>query len=240
MIKHFELLELSGFPTSFALVGEYLRGAATEVEFERDGMLRRRTHMIVDADDFPRVMIGVEGATTSPHSRQLFSPTDIYGSAQWELADPRDEDALRALVENRRTKDAAARAAGEAELARRQAMRAAEEREAASMRAAEFHRGAFVRLIEAFRTVQSERRLAAILRDLSVVIDRIDRENDRIFVADIAARQGRWASFRFTEPQARWLNDILERTGRRLDHLGRAESGVSRSSSPDATYREQS
>lgn len=61
MISQRDLLGLAGLVDFFPLIGDYLRGATSEVQFETDRGDQFRTHIIVDASSLPTVMLVVEG-----------------------------------------------------------------------------------------------------------------------------------------------------------------------------------
>jgi hypothetical protein len=217
MISHSDLRKLAGSRDFYGLVGDYLLGASMEVRFERDGESRVRTHLILDSTEFPQVRIGVEGSTTSPLVRQFFQPTNIYDLGRWEIADPQDEDALRRLIACREHERAAAEAAGVRELARRRAVRQAEEQEALALRSAGLRAEAALRLVAVWRRGGvSGRQWDAVLQDLNAVLPVIEREADRAFVADLSLWRRRSRRFALSGRQFRWLSDILERTSTRI------------------------
>jgi len=73
MISHRDLLGLAGWADYFSLIGDYLRGATTEVQFETDQGDQFRTHIIVDAALFPSLMIAVEGSDSAVVARRFFA-----------------------------------------------------------------------------------------------------------------------------------------------------------------------
>ena len=214
-IGYLEFRALSGLPDRFGLIGEYSRGATTQVSFEREGRVEHRTHLIVESGDFPRVLIAAEGSAGRPAERQLFAPTGIYDGRAWELADAAAEAALRLLIAGRLEQTAASAAAAQAEMERRQQARAAAEREAEALRTQEHMAASRLRLVEAYRNGGDRHRWDAVLLDLDLQVGMIERDSDRSFVGDLAAK---WRRFRFplSERQFAWLSDILGRTARRI------------------------
>jgi len=73
MISHRDLLGLTRLADYFPLIGDYLRGATTEVQFETDRGDQFRTHIIVDDALFPSVMIAVEGSDSAVVARRFFA-----------------------------------------------------------------------------------------------------------------------------------------------------------------------
>lgn len=69
MVAHSALMKPSGRQASFALIGEYLRGATTESRYERDDGWHVRMRMIVEAGNFPLLRIGAEGSSAAPLAR---------------------------------------------------------------------------------------------------------------------------------------------------------------------------
>ncbi len=77
MISHRDLQGLAGLADYFPLIGDYLRGATTEVQFETDRGDQFRTHIIVDAALFPSVMIAVEGSDSAVVARRFFALPEL-------------------------------------------------------------------------------------------------------------------------------------------------------------------
>lgn len=208
MIAQRDLLILAGLPDYFPLIGDYLRGATIGVQFDTDQGPQYRTHIIVQSGDFPSVSIAVEGSDIRPVARRFFALPEMYEAGQWDLVDPADEQALRELVDHRRTDTEAAKQAGRAELLRRIRRREEEEREAALIATEAARHEARERLLMVDRPPFRDPRWRSILRDLNMVIEDITREGDRRFVADVC-RYGL-----FSDRQFAWAMDIFDRTVR--------------------------
>lgn len=212
-VRHNELCTLSALPQLFPLLGEYLRSATIEIILERNG--EPRTHLIADSSDFPRVLIAAEGSTAVAVERYFFAPVEIYEGYAWDLADRADEAALLGLIKAKREMDDASAAAAAAEIERRRQAREAAASEAEALRTVELRAEARARL-SADRDMVSEVRWDAVLRDLDLLTGMIERDADRLFVMDLAAR---WRRFRspLSERQVAWLSDVLWRVRRGLN-----------------------
>ncbi len=210
MISQRDLQGLAGLVDHFPLIGDYLRGATCGVQFETDEGDQFRTHIIVDATSFPTVMIAVRGSDSAPVARSFFALPEMYETASWDLADPADETALRDLIVRRRTDTEAAQQAGRAELARRLQAREEAEKEAARIATEAARQEARKRLLTVKRPVFRDHRWGDIARDLNLLLDEIDREGDRRFIADVT-RFGM-----FSDRQFAWVMDIFDRTVRSI------------------------
>jgi len=210
MISHRDLLGLAGLADYFPLIGDYLRGATTEVQFETDRGDQFRTHIIVDAALFPSVKIAVEGSDSAVVARRFFALPEMYQGGSWDLVDPADEHALRQLVDRRQADTDAAQQAGREELALRLRLREEAEREAAQIATEAARQDARERLLAVKRPVFRDHRWRDITRDLNLLLDEIDREGDRRFIADVS-RFGV-----FSDRQFAWVMDIFDRTIRSI------------------------
>ncbi len=210
MISHRDLQVLAGLADYFPLVGDYLRGATTEVQYETDRGDQFRTHIIVEATSFPVVMIAVEGSDSAAVARSFFALPLMYQAGGWDVVDPSDERALRELIDRRRIDTEAAQQAGRAELARRLRLREEEELQAALIATEAARQEACERLLTVIRPVFRDHRWRNIVRDLNLLIDAIEREGDRRFIADVS-RNGL-----FSDRQFAWVMDIFDRTIRSI------------------------
>ncbi len=82
MISHRDLQVLAGFADYFPLVGDYLRGATTEVQYETDRGDQFRTHIIVEATSFPVVMVTVGGSDRVAVSRSFAAISTVQMPAR--------------------------------------------------------------------------------------------------------------------------------------------------------------
>lgn len=210
MISQLDLQGLSDMADYFPLIGDYLRGATSEVQFETDRGDQFRTHIIVDASSFPTVMMAVQGSDSAVVARSFFALPELYRTGGWELADPSDEHALRELIDRRQTDTEATQLAGRAELARRLRLREEQETEAARLATETARQEARERLLTVKRPTFRNSRWIDIARDLNLFLDEIEREGDRRFIADVA-RFGV-----FSDRQFAWVMDIFDRTARSI------------------------
>jgi hypothetical protein len=210
MIAQRDLLVLAGLPDYFPLIGDYLRGATIEVQFDTDRGGQYQTHIIVQSGDFPIVSIAAEGSDIRPVTRQFFALPKIYQPGHWDLVDSTDEQALRGLIDHRQTDTEAAKQAARAELIWRIRLRREQEREAKLVATAAARHEARMRLLTAGRLPFRDPRWRLILQDLNIVVEDITREGDRRFIADVT-RYGL-----FTERQFAWVIDIFDRTVRSI------------------------
>lgn len=202
MLPYEDLKALAGCPETRSVLARSLPGATAEIAAPR-GII---THAILDAADFPLVLMAVEGEGRLAQRRNFFSlPTDIYEDSEWSFTDLDEEALIAEAIQkyaNIETHDHRSRPSSQSFAPPPSPTNPVRQADAEEW--LNIYRG---RLQTALRIPAARRQWAWMVKDISKLQGFLAHPKDRGFIGGLGFV---WSSNAFSPSpaQAKWLEDI--------------------------------